>query len=69
MMIHDCDGDDGGDDDDGMMVMIAMIEMMMMVVMMMIWVNYNDLTRPHPKWWFMWRIAPPTTSFQVGEIF
>ena len=23
-----------------------------------IWVNYNDLTRPHPKWWFMWGIAP-----------
>ena len=21
------------------------------------WVNYNDLTRPHPKWWFMWGIS------------
>ena len=23
-----------------------------------IWVNYNDLTRPHPKWWFMRGMAP-----------
>ena len=20
--------------------------------------NYNDLTQPHPKWWFTWGIAP-----------
>ena len=31
-------------------------------------VNSKDLTRSHPKWWFMWGIAPPTTLFQVGEI-
>ena len=22
------------------------------------WVNYSDLTRPHPTWWFMWGTAP-----------
>ena len=33
-----------------------------------VWVNYNDLTRPHPKWWFMWGMGPPTTLFQAGEI-
>ena len=32
------------------------------------WVNYNDVTRPHPKWWLMCGIAPPTTLFQVGEV-
>ena len=30
---------------------------------MTIWVNYNDLTRPHPKWWFMWGIAPQPLIF------
>ena len=33
-----------------------------------IWVNYSDLTRPHPKWWFMWGIAPQPPLFQVGEV-
>ena len=29
-----------------------------------IWVNYNDLTRPHPKCWFMWGIAPQPPYFR-----
>ena len=33
-----------------------------------LWVKYNDLTRPHPKWWFMWGMAPKITLFQAGEI-
>ena len=27
--------------------------------------NYNDLTRPHPKWWFMWGIAPRPPYFRL----
>ena len=29
------------------------------------WVNYNDLTRPHPKWWFMLGIAPKPPCFRL----
>ena len=28
-------------------------------------VNYNDLTQPHPKWWFMWGIAPQPPYFRL----
>ena len=30
------------------------------------WVNYIDLTRPSPIWWFMWGMAPPIILFQAG---
>ena len=29
------------------------------------WVNYNDLTRPRPKWWFMWGIATQPLYFRL----
>ena len=29
------------------------------------WVNCNDLTRPHPKWWSMWGIAPQPPYFRL----
>ena len=29
------------------------------------WVNYGDLARPHPKWWFMWGIAPQAPYFRL----
>ena len=29
------------------------------------WVNYIALTRPHPKWWFMWGIAPQAPYFRL----
>ena len=29
------------------------------------WVNYNDLTRPHPKLCFMWGIAPQPPYFRL----
>ena len=32
------------------------------------WVNCKALTRPHPKWWFIWGVTPPNNIFQVGEI-
>ena len=34
-----------------------------------IWVNYNDLTRPHPKWWFMWEIAPKPPYFRLVKYY
>ena len=33
------------------------------------WVNYNDLTRPHPKWWFMWGIAPQPPYFRLVKYY
>ena len=30
-----------------------------------LWVNYNDLTRPQPKSWFMWGIAPQPPYFRL----
>ena len=31
-----------------------------------VWVNYNDLTRPHPKWWFIWGMAPKPPYFRLN---
>ena len=33
------------------------------------WVNYNDLTRPHPKSWFMWGIAPQPPYFSLVKYY
>ena len=32
------------------------------------WVNYTDLTRPHPIW-FMWGIAPQPPSFRLVKYY
>ena len=32
------------------------------------WVNYNGLTRPHPKWWFMWGISPQPPYVRLVNI-
>ena len=31
--------------------------------------NYNDLTRPHPKWWFMWGMAPQPSYFRLVKYY
>ena len=33
------------------------------------WVNYNDLTRPHPKWWLMWGIAAQLPYFRLVKYY
>ena len=33
------------------------------------WVNYNDLTRPHPKWWVMWEITPQPPYFRLVKYY
>ena len=35
----------------------------------LIWVNYNDLTRPHPKWWFLWGIAPKSPYVRLVKYY
>ena len=31
--------------------------------------NYNDLTRPCPKWWFMWGMAPQPPYFRLVKCY
>ena len=33
------------------------------------WVNYDDLTRPHPKRWFMWATASQPPSFRLVQYY